>query len=74
MDSAASSHMTLKRELLTDYKEFNKPEKVRMGDGRTVNAIGVGNVSVNMLFTLSKPKRCIIQKVLYVPNLLCNFF
>ena len=28
VDSGASSHMTYKKELLTDYKKFEKPEKV----------------------------------------------
>lgn len=66
VNSGASSQMTLEKELLTDYKEFDQPENVRLGDGRTVDAIGVGNVSVNMLFRLSKPKRCIIHQVLFI--------
>ena len=44
VDSGASSHMTLDKELLTDYREFDSPEKVGLGDGRTVDALGVGNV------------------------------
>ena len=48
VDSGASSHMTCKRELLKDYQEFEKPEKVSLGEGLTVEAIGVGNVHLNV--------------------------
>ena len=74
VDSGASSHMTNQREILTDYQEFKHPEKVRLGDGRTVDAVGVGNVCVNMQFKVSKPKRCVIYNVLFVPKLACNLF
>ena len=46
VDSGASSHMTWEKELLSDYREFEKPEKVVLGDGRTVEAVRVGNVNV----------------------------
>ena len=72
IDSAASSHMTCKRELLKDYKEG--PEKVSLGDGRTVEAVGVGNVHLNMQFKVSDPKRCVMYGVLYIPKLACNLF
>ena len=74
MDSGASSHMTRNKELLTDYREFEKPEKVRLGDGRTVEAVGVGNVHVNMLFKVSEPKLSVVHRVLYVPKLACTLF
>ena len=41
IDSGASSHMTQEKEVLT---EFEKPEKVELGDGRTVDAIGIGSL------------------------------
>lgn len=41
VDSGASSHITCRQDLLTEYKESEKPEKVCLGDGRTVEAIGV---------------------------------
>ena len=74
VDSGASSHMTCKQELLRDYKEFEKPEKVSLGDGRSVEAIGVGNIHLNMQFKVSDPKRCVMYRVLYVPKLACNLF
>ena len=74
MDSGASSHMTPEKKLLTDYREFDKPEKVGLGDGRSVEAVGVGTVHLNMVFKVSDPKRAVVHKVLYVPKLACNLF
>lgn len=74
VDSGASSHMICDKELLTDYQEFEVPEKVGLGDGCTVDALGEGNVNWNMLFKVSQPKKSIVYKVLYVPQLACNFF
>ena len=56
VDSSASSHMTREKALLFEYQEFKTPEKVGLGDGQTVDAIGVGNVHVKMKFKVSKPK------------------
>ena len=50
IDSGASSHMTRKKDLLTDYKDLEKPEKVSLGDSCTVEAVGIGSVHLNMLF------------------------
>ena len=74
MDSGASSHMTWDRSLLTDYQEFKLPEKVGLGDGRTADAVGFGNVHLNMVLKVSEPKKCIMYKVLYVPQFTCNRF
>ena len=74
VDSGASRHMTREKEQLTNYREFDKPEKVGLGDGRTVEAEGVGSVCVNMLFKVSDPKQSVLHHVLYVPKLACNLF
>ena len=74
VDSGASSHMTWRKELLQDYQELDKPEKVSLGDGRTVEAIGIGNVDLKMSFKVSEPKKCMMYRVLYVPKLACNLF
>ena len=74
VDSGASSHMTSNRKLLTDYEEFEQPEKVRLGDGRTVDAVGFGNIHLKMLFRVSQPKKSTMYRVLYVPQLSCNLF
>ena len=68
VDSGASRHMTSKREILTHYSEFEKPEKVGLGDGRTVNAvaIGEGNVYVNMQLEKCRPKESMIAECLSI--------
>lgn len=74
IDSGASSHMTQRKELLADYRDLDKPEKVSLGDGHTVEAVGIGSVHLNMLFKVSEPKKCVMYRVLYVPKLACNLF
>ena len=74
VDSGASSHMTRQKELLVDYVEFGIPEKVALGDGKTVEAVGKGNVSLQMLFKENNPKCAVLYSVLYVPKLACNLF
>ena len=74
VDSGASSHMTRNKGLLVNYQEFEVPEKVGLGDGRTVDAVGVGNVCMNMTFRVGQPKRSVMYHVLYVPELACNLF
>ena len=59
--------MTWNQKLLTDYEEFKIPEKVRLGDRRTVDAVGVRNIHLKMLFKVSEPKKSMMYKVLYVP-------
>ena len=74
MDSGASTHMTREKGLLLDYREFEKPEMVGLGDGKTVEAVGVGTVRMKMLSRVSNHTQCVFQHVLYVPRLACNLF
>ena len=74
LDSGATSHMTQTKELLSDYKKLDRPETVKLGNGNTVEAVGVGNAHLNMLFDDSKPKKATMYHVLYVPKLTCNLF
>ena len=74
VDSGASSHMTPNKVYFASYKAFDKPEKVHLGDGRVVEAVGVGNVRLKMMFRVSLPKPATMHDVLYVPKLACNLF
>ena len=65
VDSGASSHMTREKKLLTSYREFETPEKVGLEDGRSVEALGVGEVHLSMLFKVSEPKKAVVHQVLY---------
>ena len=74
VDSGASSHITQKRELLVDYEEFNKPQKVCLGDSCTVKILGRGNIHFTIIFKMSKPQKVTMHNALYVPKLACNLF
>eukprot|EP00731_Ephydatia_muelleri_P020359 Em0013g86a len=50
VDSGASSHMTQTQEFMVNYEEFGTPQKVCLGDGRTLEAFGKGKVIVTMVF------------------------
>jgi len=45
-----------------------------LGDGRVVEALGTGKVSLKMLFKVSGPKQACVQNVFYVPKLTCKNF
>lgn len=66
VDSGASSHMT-REVLLTNYREFNVPQEISLGDGRSVDAIGAGNVHLKMSFRVSYPKMNIVYTCLSFP-------
>ena len=74
VDSGASSHMTPKRDCFDTYLSFSTPEKVCLGDGRIVEAVGVRSVRLKMLFKVSKSKKAVMYDVLHVPKLTCNLF
>jgi len=74
VDSGASKHMTCRKEILVNYQEFRQPQQVRLGDGRTVEALGAGNVQLKMVFKVSEPKQITMYGVLYVPKLAGNLF
>ena len=74
IDSGATSHTTHSKELLYQYCKFEVPEKVSLGDGRHVEALGTGDIQVNMTFKVSKQKNCVMSRVLYVPKLTSNLF
>ena len=74
VDSGASSHMTPKREYFTKYRSFTTPEEVALGDGRVIEAVGVGNIRLKMLFKVNNTKKAVMYDVLHVPKLACNLF
>eukprot|EP00731_Ephydatia_muelleri_P018948 Em0011g988a len=74
VDSGASSHMTQTQEFMVNYEEFGTPQKVCLGDGRTLEAFGKGKVIVTMVFKRCERKKVTMYDVLYVPKLACNLF
>ncbi|XP_076325268.1 uncharacterized protein LOC143233189 [Tachypleus tridentatus] len=66
--------MTHQRNILSNYHKFSKPQKVRIGDGRTVEALGVGNCKLEMTFKVSNSKHVTMQSALHIPKLASNLF
>ncbi len=64
MDSGATTHMTFQKELLHNYREFSTPEKVKLSDGRVVNALGSGSIRLSMHFKVSNSKPAMMYDVL----------
>ncbi len=72
VDSGATSHMTCLRELLGDYQEFDTPEKVSLGDGRTLNALGKGTAKVTVQLRKQETSPVILKEVRFLPKLTCS--
>ena len=52
VDSGASSHMTWERNILTNFRQFEQRQKVSLDDGRTIDAVGVGDAVPGLLCSL----------------------
>ena len=72
VDSGATSHMCNCRLLFVEYRSLNEPEKVTLGDGYSLNAIGRGMVELVMRLPEGKRKKCKLQNTLFVPDLAYN--
>ncbi len=70
-DSGASSHMTHQRESFSEYNALSQPEKVLLGDGRSVQAVGKGTIRLQVLLEGQWKKRY-LNNVLHVPALAYN--
>ena len=66
--------MTFQKELLQDYREFNTPELVALGDGHNVEAVGDGRVKIIMKLYQRKQIPGWMTDVLFVPKLAGNLF
>ena len=49
-----------------------KPQTVKLGDGRTVNAVGIGAVTLTVLVGNDKEVKNVLQRVLLVRDMSCN--
>ena len=73
VDSGASQHMSYDKEMMVDYVHFTNSQKVRLGDNRVVQALGKGNIWLNIKRgNVFQPTRLV--DVLYVPDLAKNLF
>ena len=74
IDSGATSHMTFNRDMFSDYKLFEKPQQVCLGDGHVLEAVGVGNVEIVTAVSRIKSNANTMHDVLHVPAMKVNLF
>ena len=72
VDSGATCHICNSKELFEDFNPLSEPQKVALGDGRTLEAIGTGAVEVKLELPGGESKIGRLNKVLYVPTLAYN--
>ena len=72
VDSGATCHVCNSKELFEDFNPLSEPQKVALGDGRTLEAIGTGAVEVKLELPGGESKIGRLNKVLYVPTLAYN--
>ena len=72
VDSRATCHICNSKELFEDLHPLSRPQKVTLGDGHTLEAIGTGAVEVKLKLSGEKSKVGRLNEVLYVPTLAYN--
>ena len=72
VDSGATCHMCNNKALLEDFVEFNEHVDVMLGDGKVLNAVGSGIVTVCTNLANGKQQECKLHNVLLVPKLSYN--
>jgi len=65
VDSGCSSHMTPDTRILSDFKQFEDPVNIKIGDNSCLKAIGQGSVAT----TIGR-----LRRVLLVPKICSNLF
>ena len=73
IDSGATKHMSPHRSMFVTYVPFHVHKTVLLGNGTDCEAVGIGRVAVNMVCE-GTVKCYVLSDVLYVPNLVNNFF
>ena len=72
VDSGATCHICNSKELFEELHSLSKSQKVTLGDGRTVEAMGTGVVEVKLKLPSGESKIGLSGEVLYVPTLAYN--
>ncbi|HEV7737198.1 MAG TPA: hypothetical protein VGO47_07495, partial [Chlamydiales bacterium] len=67
VDSGASSPMSSNRKWFKNYKSFDEPVKIRLGDNSYILAYGEGQINIELKVGSTKIP-VIVQKVLYSPD------
>jgi hypothetical protein len=69
IDTGATSHICNSRRLYIKYQTFKNPQKVSVGDGYALEAVGV---ALTLELSNLKMKKCKLHEVLYIPKLTYN--
>ena len=72
VDSGATCHICNSKELFEELHPLSKPQKVTLGDGRTVEAMSTGVIEVKLKLPGGESKIGRLGEVLYVPTLAYN--
>ncbi|XP_015114942.1 uncharacterized protein LOC107039696 [Diachasma alloeum] len=73
LGSAASSHMSSRRDWFANLKYLNNPERIVIGDGKVITGVGRDNINI-LAYNGEKWVEKHIQNTLYVPELKFNLF
>jgi len=69
VDSGASASMTCHCEWFRTFHALASAQRVVIGDGRTINAMGIGSVELKVEVMGGKSCQIILQGVYFIPNL-----
>ena len=72
VDSGATCHICNSKEFFDEFSPLSQPQKVTLGDGRTLEAIGTGAVEVRLKLPGAESRIGRLSEVLYVPTLAYN--
>ena len=72
VDSGATSHISNSRELYEVFQPLEKTQQIILGDGRRLEAVGIGVVALRLKQSGAKSKVGRLKDVLYVPDLAYN--
>ena len=71
VDSGATCHISNTKELFQELQPYN--QKITLGDGRTLEAVGTGAVELKLKLPNAETKIGRFSDVLYVPTLWSQF-
>ena len=71
VDSGTTCHLCNDRSIFTVFNSLENPQEIVLGDGHTLDAVGVGDVVLNLVVD-GKIKKRRLRDVLYVPKLEYN--
>lgn len=72
VDSGATSHMCSDKSIFTNLHTLSSPLPVTLGDGRSLQAVGRGDIVLKMNLPQERTESCILHDVLLIPELSYN--